>query len=344
MGNHGSSMVTDNTEYALVATRFSVPIGAAYVPLEDYATKFKGVVTGIKMDPQDRHDVDRLADHDAAVQLGPRGDGQGALGGLGVLDLVQHASAPPASSETSSTQQDRDYVAVVNWKAAEAAAKAAGAGTFTASGVRLIDPAEGAGRDVPDPLRQEPARRGRGPERRVHGLLRASCSRTSTVFSFAKIQDAISQQDFTGEEDGIPVIKYEDALLMEVPVGLGPLHTQFDGKGYAYTSLFVESAIAKWKLPPYAEGTDPKALVVDKIPVQFNVGHLVTAHGDTRHPKGDWLVAMNKMSKGRSSGPVRRSRKAPSSSTSRAKARCGWSTRHTPSPSRTSRSWCTRTC
>ena len=39
--------------------------------------------------------------------------------------------------------------------------------------------------------------------------------------------------------------------------------------------------------------------MVDKIPVQFNVGHLVTAHGDTRHPKGDYLVAMNKMSKGR---------------------------------------------
>ena len=88
-------------------------------------------------------------------------------------------------------------------------------------------------------------------------------------------------------------------MVMEVPVGLGPLHTQFDGKGYAYTSLFVESAIAKWKLPPYAAATDPKSLVVDKIPVQFNVGHLVTAHGDTRHPKGDWLVAMNKMSKGR---------------------------------------------
>ena len=28
-------MVTDNTEYALVATRFSVPIGSEYVPLED---------------------------------------------------------------------------------------------------------------------------------------------------------------------------------------------------------------------------------------------------------------------------------------------------------------------
>jgi nitrous-oxide reductase len=122
---------------------------------------------------------------------------------------------------------------------------------------------------------------------------------TSTVFSFTKIQDAIARKSFTGQEDGIPVLKYEDAVLMEVPVGLGPLHTQFDGKGNAYTSLYVESAIAKWKLPPYAPDADPKSMVLDKIPVQFNVGHLVTAHGDTRHPKGDWLVSMNKMSKGR---------------------------------------------
>jgi nitrous-oxide reductase len=122
---------------------------------------------------------------------------------------------------------------------------------------------------------------------------------TSTVFSFEEILEAIEDEKFSGEEDGIPVIEYEEALVLEVPVGLGPLHTQFDGKGYAYTSLYVESAIAKWKLPPYAEGVDPKSLVVDKIPVQFNVGHLVTAHGDTKNPKGDWLVAMNKMSKGR---------------------------------------------
>ncbi|HEU0080119.1 MAG TPA: cupredoxin domain-containing protein, partial [Longimicrobiaceae bacterium] len=36
-----------------------------------------------------------------------------------------------------------------------------------------------------------------------------------------------------------------------------------------------------------------------KIPVHFNIGHLVTAHGDTRSPRGDYLIAMNKLSKGR---------------------------------------------
>src|SRR5690606_27600870 len=122
---------------------------------------------------------------------------------------------------------------------------------------------------------------------------------TSTVFSFAKIQDAIARRAFGGEEDGIPVINYEEAMIMEVPVGLGPLHTQFDGKGYAYTSLCVESAIAKWKLPPYADGADPKEQAVASTPFQFITGHPLTPHADTRNPMGDWLVVMNKLAKGR---------------------------------------------
>src|SRR5690242_9329929 len=53
MGNHGSSMVTNNTEFILVATRFSVPLGSQYAPLEEYKTKYHGAVTGIKVDPKD---------------------------------------------------------------------------------------------------------------------------------------------------------------------------------------------------------------------------------------------------------------------------------------------------
>jgi heme/copper-type cytochrome/quinol oxidase subunit 2 len=120
----------------------------------------------------------------------------------------------------------------------------------------------------------------------------------TTVFSFAKLQQAIAAKNFTGNEDGIPVVSYDAVKEAEVNVGLGPLHTQFDDKGYAYTSLYVESAIAKWKLGTWE--------VVDKIPVSYNIGHLAIPGGDTVHPDGKYVLALNKLSHGRhlSVGPA----------------------------------------
>ena len=295
MGNHGSSMVTENTEYALVATRFSVPMGSQYQPLEDYATTYKGAVSGIRIDS-----ATGTMSLGWQIMTPPFNWDLGATGKGPSEDWAfwtsYNSERATGKLEVSASQRDRDYIAVVNWRAAEAAA-AAGK-TTQVGGVPMIDPAK-----VPGVMYLLPC--GKSP----HGvdvdpsgeyvICSGKLQPTSTVFSFEEIQEAIADGEFSGEEDGIPVIEYDEALVVEVPVGLGPLHTQFDGKGYAYTSLFVESAIAKWKLPPYEDGVDPKSLVVDKIPVQFNIGHLVTAHGDTKHPKGDWLVAMNKMSKGR---------------------------------------------
>ena len=74
-------------------------------------------------------------------------------------------------------------------------------------------------------------------------------------------------------------------------VGLGPLHTQFGTDGFAYTSLFVDSAITKWKLGTWE--------VVDKVPMSYSIGHLAAAEGDTVSPDGNYLVGLNKLSHGR---------------------------------------------
>jgi nitrous-oxide reductase len=295
MGNHGSSMVTENTEYALVATRFSVPMGSQYQPLEDYATAYKGAVSGIRIDSATGTMSLgwQIMTPPFNWDLGATGKGPSESWAFWTSYNAERATG---KIEVAASQRDRDYVAVVNWKAAEAAARAGQ--TTQIGGAAVIDPAKVEGVMYLLPCGKSPHGVDVDPSGE-YVICSGKLQPTSTVFSFAKIQDAIARKAFSGEEDGIPVITYEEALVIEVPVGLGPLHTQFDGKGYAYTSLYVESAIAKWKLPPYADGVDPKSLVVDKIPVQFNVGHLVTAHGDTKNPKGDWLVAMNKMSKGR---------------------------------------------
>jgi nitrous-oxide reductase len=112
------------------------------------------------------------------------------------------------------------------------------------------------------------------------------------VFSFTKIEKAIADKNFEGEYEGIPVIKYEAALHGEVKKpGLGPLHTEFDGKGNAYTSFFVSSEIVKWNIE--------KLEVIDRVPTYYSVGHLMIPGGCTKKPAGKYVVAYNKITKDR---------------------------------------------
>jgi nitrous-oxide reductase len=70
---------------------------------------------------------------------------------------------------------------------------------------------------------------------------------------------------------------------------LGPLHTQFDDKGMAYTTMFISSEIVKW---------DPNTGdTLDRVPVQYSPGHSVAAEGDTVAPDGKYIVALNKIAK-----------------------------------------------
>jgi nitrous-oxide reductase len=112
------------------------------------------------------------------------------------------------------------------------------------------------------------------------------------VFSFDKIQQAIQNKTYEGDFEGIPVLKYDAVLHGEVKKpGLGPLHTEFDGKGFAYTSFFVSSEIVKWNIE--------KLEVVDRVPTYYSVGHLCIPGGPTTKPHGKYVIAYNKITKDR---------------------------------------------
>ena len=293
-GNHGSAFVTENTEYALVASRFSIPIPrGTYAPLDKYATQYHGVLSGIKIDGAT-----------GTMSMGwqivtPPFDWDLAATGREIsrdwaVWSSYNTERATGRLEVTASQRDRDYIAFVNWKkAAEAAA--AGKGKIV-GGVRVLEPRRVPGMMYLVPLAKSPHGADITPDGRyvVGG---GKLAPYVTVYDFEKFLKAAQANDTTGSEEGIPVLRYESIRVAEVPVGLGPLHTQFDDQGYAYTSLFVESAIAKWKLGPF-DGRD-SALVVAKVPVHFSVGHLVVAGGDTRHPWGKYLISMNKLSKGR---------------------------------------------
>ena len=110
-----------------------------------------------------------------------------------------------------------------------------------------------------------------------------------TVYSFRKIKALIEAGTFEGKDTyGLNILPFKESIRGQVEIGLGPLHTVFDNKGFAYTSVFIESVVAKWDLKTLK--------VVQKMPVHYNIGHILAAEGDTVSPDGKYVVAMNKMS------------------------------------------------
>jgi nitrous-oxide reductase len=297
-GNHGSSFVTENSEYVLVATRFSVPLPKGrYAEPSKYESEFNGMVSGLKVDPATGTlSVGwQILTPPFNWDLGSTGKGPSSGWAFWTSYNSEMAST---SLEANSTRLDRDYAAVVNWRAAEQAAK--DGKTTNMGGVPVIDPAKVPGVLYFLPVPKSPHGIDTDPSGRwiVAG---GKLAPVASVFDFEKLRAVVEARQFETTVRGIPVIKYESVLEGDVPVGLGPLHTQYDGKGNAYTSLFVESAVAKWKLPPWTpqERADLNKVLLDKIPVHYNIGHLVIGGSDTKAPYGQYLVAMNKLSKGR---------------------------------------------
>ena len=285
---HACPYPTPNTEYVFAASRFSVPLPiGTYSRIEDYAKNFKGIIAGVKVSKEGHMSL-------GFEILMPPFDwdlsdaGKGPSYGWQFFTCYNSEEAYD-TLEVKASQNEMYYVAAVNWQEAQKAVDAGKAKTL--GGAPVLDPKDVKGIVYLIPTPKSPHGVDVNPTGEyicASGKLQAEV----TVHSFKKMMTAIQAGKFEKEIDGIPVLKYEDVLEAKVPVGLGPLHTEFDNKGNAYTSLFLDSQIAKWKVgPPWN--------VEDKIDVYYSIGHLCASEGNTMHPTGEYLLALDKLSKDR---------------------------------------------
>lgn len=310
-GNHASSFVTPNTEYVSAGTRFSIPMDKNLqnedVSIKSYKDHFKGTLSFIKVanDGHMKIDFQILVpgfDYDLSHA------GKGPSDGWAFFTSYNSEQANTLL-EINASKKDKDYIAAINWKkAAEYASQGKGemmpgkhvrnwvdengiAHSETIDQVRVLDPRKLDGLIYYLPTPKSP----HGVDVTPDGKYIVAGGKLSTVIpvhSFAKMIKAIEDKKFEGDVDGIPVLQYDAILHGEVEnPGLGPLHTEFDGKGYAYTTAFISSEIVKWDI----ENTK----VVDRIKTYYSPGHLMIPGGDSRKPWGKYMVALNKITKDR---------------------------------------------
>lgn len=309
-GNHSSPFITENSEYVVAGTRFSVPVGDKLdVPINTYKENFKGTLSFIGIDqPTGKMNI-------AFQILLPGVDFDLARAGKGkshgwFFFSCYNSEKANTLLEVNASQKDKDFILAVNWKKAEEYVKAGkgmkksvryahntydesvhSATSTMETEVLVLDP-----KDCPDMVYFMPCPKSpHGCDTDPTGEYIVGSGKLAAVipvFSFTKIQAAIANKTFDGEYDGIPVLKYDAVLHGEVQKpGLGPLHTEFDGNGFGYTSFFVSSEIVKWRISDLQ--------VVDRVPTYYSIGHLCVPGGPTKKPWGKYVIAYNKITKDR---------------------------------------------
>jgi nitrous-oxide reductase len=310
-GNHSSPFITENTEYVVAGTRFSVPTDNVNgdVPINSYKKNFKGTVSFISVDKNSGNMKLAFQIKCPGINFDLSHAGKNKSHGWFFFSCYNTEQANTLL-EVNASQRDKDFIMAVNWKKAEEYLKAGKGQKQTVkfahniysekthsstsqieTEVVVLDSKELKDLCYFIPCPKSP----HGCDVDPTGEYIVGSGKLAAlvpVFSFDKMMTAIQNKDFIGEYDGIPVIKYESALYGELKKpGLGPLHTEFDGRGNAVTTFFVSSEIVRWNIK------DLK--IIDRQPTYYSPGHLCIPGGDSKKPNSKYVIVYNKITKDR---------------------------------------------
>ncbi len=299
--DHGGAFFTPNSEYILEACQYAAPLDNNWHPMSEYVDSFRGGVTVWKFNPKiGRINVKKSFTIELPPYMQDLSDaGKEASYGWGFTNSFNsemytggiEKGLPPF--EAGCSRNDTDFLQVYNWKKLAKLAEDP-KNVKVINGMRVI-PIDVAVKNnclflVPEPKSPH------GVDVTPDGKFVVVCGKLDThasVYDFEEMMKLFKNKQFVGKDPfGIPILDMKKALHCQAELGLGPLHNQI-GKhwkktGEIYTSLYVDSQVVKWSYKT--------CKVLDRINVDYNIGHLCGMEGKTEDPQGDYIIALNKLS------------------------------------------------
>jgi nitrous-oxide reductase len=189
-------------------------------------------------------------------------------------------------------QAERDHVVVFNVERIEAAVRDGNTMTIGGSDVPVVDGRKTSNLDVTRyiPVPKNPHGLNTSTDGKYF-IAAGKLSPTVTMIEISRL-DAL----FNGELEN-----ERDVVAAEPELGLGPLHTTYDGRGNAYTTLFLDSQVVKWNMENAVRHYNGENVdyIIQKLDVHYQPGHNHATLAESKDADGKWLFSLNKFSKDR---------------------------------------------